>query len=190
MANVKKIWTAKIATAATVYAIVRREADLYRLDDADGLTFASAPADPYLSLAEDAVIKGLYEVSENRAAWDPGAYKAFIYTQAGASPAPASDTLADTMDFWISGDRICVDFPFEQGVVATDASNAANAFKTDLLSTTNDYCKDSFLKFVSGALVNQTRRILSYNGTSKVLTVTSAFTGIPADGVEFFIVNQ
>ena len=63
MANAKKIILDWSETAKTVYAIVRREADGYRLNDADG-AFASVPADPYISLAEDSVIKGRYEVSD------------------------------------------------------------------------------------------------------------------------------
>jgi hypothetical protein len=80
MANVKKLGTINIATGASVYCIVRREADGFMLDDADG-TFSAAPADPYLALTEDAVIKGLYEVSESRTVWNQGRYKAFFYNQ-------------------------------------------------------------------------------------------------------------
>jgi hypothetical protein len=57
MPNTKKISMGWSETGKTVYAIIRREADSFRLNDADG-AFATAPADPYLSLAEDAVIKG------------------------------------------------------------------------------------------------------------------------------------
>ncbi len=92
MPNTKKISLAWSETGKTVYAIIRREADLFRLNDADG-TFTAAPADPYLSLAEDAVIKGLYEVSEARAAWNNGNYFIFIYRQTGANPVPASDMM-------------------------------------------------------------------------------------------------
>jgi hypothetical protein len=81
MANVKKLGTTKVVTGSTVYCIIRREADLFLLDDADG-AFAAFPTDPYLSLAEDSVIKGLYEVSESRMAWEPGRYKVFFYKQA------------------------------------------------------------------------------------------------------------
>ena len=189
MANIKLLRTTKIITASTVYAIVRRESDLYRLNDGDG-AFAAAPADPYLSLSEDSVIKGLYEVSESRTAWVAGRYQAFIYKQSGGSPAPASDTLSEMLDFYLVGDRICVDFPYEFGKVVADGGNGATAFVTDLSSTTNTYCKDSYLKFVSGALINQQKRISAYNGTSKLVTLSSAFTETPAANDEFFIVNQ
>ena len=189
MANVKKLSTTKIVTGTTVYCIVRREIDLYRLDDGDG-SFAAAPADPYLSLTEDSVIKGLYEVSESRAAWNAGRYKVFVFTQAGGSPVPASDTLDDVMDFYVVGDQIAVDFPYEYGKVVADAGNGAASFVTNLLSSVDTYCKDSYLKFVSGTLINQQKRISAYNGTSKLVTVSSAFTATPSADDEFFIVNQ
>jgi len=92
MPNTKKISQPWSETGKTVYTIIRREVDLFRLNDADG-TFTAAPADPYLSLAEDAVIKGLYEVSEARMAWNDGNYFIFIYRQTGANPVPASDMM-------------------------------------------------------------------------------------------------
>ncbi len=92
MPNVKKISLPWSETGKTVYAIIRRELDTFCLDDADG-SFAAAPADPYLSLAEDGTIKGLYEVSESRAAWNDGNYLIVIYRQSGAGPVPASDQI-------------------------------------------------------------------------------------------------
>ncbi len=92
MPNTKKISLAWSETGKTVYTIIRREVDLFRINDADG-SFTAAPADPYLSLAEDAVIKGLYEVSEARTAWNNGNYFIFIFRQTGANPVPASDMM-------------------------------------------------------------------------------------------------
>jgi len=192
MANVKKIGTSKIVPGNIVYCIVRREADGFRLDDADGLTFAAAPADPYVSLTEDSVIKGLYEVSESRVAWNDGRYKVFIYVQSGASPAPVNDALFDQMDFWVLGDQVVNVVPWESGTVVTDASNSIISFKTDLSSTVDGYCNGSFVKFTSGALINQTKKISTpgYGGTSKLIQVTSGFTEIPAVGDTFIIINQ
>jgi len=190
MANVKKLFTPKIATGATVYAIIRREADGYYLNDADG-AFANAPADPYLSLTEDATIAGYYEVSESRTAWEMGRYKVFIYNQVGGTPAPATDApIADFMDFDIIGDRLITLFPFEGAKVETDAGNSATAFMTSLPSATNSYCVGSFLKFASGNLVEQQRKVINYDGATGVVTVASAFTETPAAGDEFFLVNQ
>ena len=191
MANVKKLGTTKILTGATAYCIVRREVDGYLLDDADGLSFAAAPADPFLSLTEDGTIKGLYEVSESRAAWDQGWYKVFFYTQAGGSPVPASDTLDDLTDLFVAGDLIFLsDFPYEYGAVATSVANTAQTFATTLTSAVSDYCVGQYVKFVSGNLINQIRRITTYNGTLKTVTVSSTFTETPADDDEFILVNQ
>ena len=103
MPNVKKITLDWSETGKTIYCIIRREADGYRLNDADG-AFASNPADPYLSLSEDTVIKGRYEVSESRQAWNDGNYSIAIYKQAGGSPAPASDTIIGTGSLYIISD--------------------------------------------------------------------------------------
>ena len=103
MPNAKKIISDWSETAKTVYCIIRREADGYLLDDADG-TFGAAPADPYLSLAEDATIKGRYEASEARTAWNDGRYTIAVYKQAGGSPAPASDTVIGTGEIDIVSD--------------------------------------------------------------------------------------
>lgn len=189
MANVKKLSTAKIVTGSTVYCIIRREVDGYYLNDADG-AFANAPADPYDELTEDGTIKGLYEISESRTAWEPGWYKVFFYKQAGGSPAPASDTLDESQDLIVVGDRVATNFPFEYAKVATDAGNGATSFKTDLTSTVDSYCVGSYLKIASGTLINEVRRISAYNGTSKVVTLSAALTATPADAVEFYIVNQ
>lgn len=103
MANIKRIFLDWSETGITVYCIIRREVDDYRLDDADG-NFAAAPADPYLSLVEDAVIKGRYEIDESRITWDDGRYTFTFYKQAGGSPVPASDTVIGTGELYIESD--------------------------------------------------------------------------------------
>jgi hypothetical protein len=103
---------------------------------------------------------------------------------------PASDTLPDSIDLLVVGDQIATNFPFQYAKVATDAGNGANVFKTDLTSTVDSYCVGSYLKVASGTLINEVRRISAYNGTTKTITLSSAFTAAPADGVEFYIVNQ
>ena len=89
MPNTKK-FVAYDTTAKTVYGIIERQVDSYRLDDANG-AFTAAPADPYVSFTEHTVIKGEYVLSESRTAWNDGLYKCTMYEQAGGSPAPVSD---------------------------------------------------------------------------------------------------
>jgi hypothetical protein len=92
MANVKRITADYGVTGHTVYAIIRREADKYLLNDADG-SFGAAPADPFLSLSEDGTIKGRYEVDESRTVWNDGTYDIVAYNQVGVGPVPAADTM-------------------------------------------------------------------------------------------------
>lgn len=103
MANPKDIIADWSQTGLTVYCIIRREVDDFRLDDADG-SFAAAPADPYLSLTEDSVIKGRYEVAESRTVWDDGLYTVAVYRQSDASPVPVSDIIIGTGKLYIKDD--------------------------------------------------------------------------------------
>lgn len=104
MPNVKKIIANWNETEETVYCIIRREADDFRLDDSDG-SFTTSPADPYLALTEDAVIKGRYEVEESRTEWDDGRYTVAAYKQDGGAPVPTDDTMIASGEIFISDDE-------------------------------------------------------------------------------------
>jgi len=78
----------------------------------------------------------------------------------------------------------------ETGAIVSDAGNSATFFVTNLTSAVSDYCVGSFLKFTSGTLINQVRRITSYSGTNFSIGVSSAFTGTPAAADMFIIINQ
>lgn len=99
----KKISVPHNETAITVYCIIKRNVDGYLLNDADG-TFGSSPADPYVSFTEHSVIKGLYEVTENRAVWNNGRYFIVAYKQIGGSPVPTNDTVIAAGDYIIKND--------------------------------------------------------------------------------------
>lgn len=118
----KKIIQDWSETGKTAYCIIRRESDNYRLNDADG-SFAFNPADPYLTLTEDSVIKGRYEASESRTAWGDGIYTVVVFKQTGGSPAPVSDTIIGSGELYIVNDI----------EIALDASVAAVKAKTDNL---------------------------------------------------------
>lgn len=107
MANAKKFQLA-YPTGRTIYAIIVRHADDYRINDADG-AFASAPADPYITVTENGTLKGLYELSENRAAWADGSYSILFYEQLGGSPALATDWLALLFTFDSKNDAVLSD---------------------------------------------------------------------------------
>ncbi len=104
MPNTKKE-TFIYQTGLILWAEVTREADEYQLNDADG-SFASAPADPYIGLAEHATIKGRYPFSDNRSAWDDGYYTISVHEQIGASPSRTDDALIIADIFYIQSDQI------------------------------------------------------------------------------------
>jgi hypothetical protein len=78
----------------------------------------------------------------------------------------------------------------QSGAVVADGGNSATTFVTDLTESTTDYWKDAFLRITSGALINQVKKITAYDGTTKAVTVSGGFTGTPAAGVTFEIVNE
>jgi hypothetical protein len=76
------------------------------------------------------------------------------------------------------------------GAVVADPANGASGFKTDLTEVADDYWLNAWVKFTSGALINQIRKIEHYNGTSKVLMLTFPFTSTPAGGDPFELVVE
>lgn len=76
------------------------------------------------------------------------------------------------------------------GAVATDGSNSATSFKTDLSSAVDNFWNDALLLITSGALAGQVKKITDYDGTSKFVTVETGFTSTPADAVTFAIINR
>lgn len=76
------------------------------------------------------------------------------------------------------------------GSVISDEGNTSSTFKTDLSSTTDDYCERAWVRFTNGDLINQVSRISAYNGTTKFLAVWDAFTAAPSDGDDFEIINE
>ena len=125
MAENKRITLPWDTTGLTVYCIIRRESDGFRMDDADG-SFVESPADPYVSLTEDAVIKGLYELDESRTVWDDDRYITAIYNRVGGSEAPSSDTIIGAGELAIKDDlEVFLDIP-----IPTVAEIWSNATRT------------------------------------------------------------
>jgi len=82
--------------------------------------------------------------------------------------------------------------PVVAKTVVADAGNTGISFKTDLPETLDNYWKDTFASFAAGALAGQVKKVLAYNGTTKVLTVGPApgFTGPPSPGDVFVLINR
>ncbi len=79
---------------------------------------------------------------------------------------------------------------------AVTGTLSATAFTTNLASSTNDFYKDALIKFVSGSLAGQVKKIGAYNGTSKLITlatidgVQQSFTAAPANADAFRVLNE
>ena len=132
MAENKRITLDWDTTGLTVYCIIRREVDDFRMDDADG-SFAASPADPYAGLIEDTVIKGRYELDEARTVWDNGRYTIAIYNQASGSPAPASDTIIGTGELSIKDDlEVILSAPAATEATLDAHETARASMQTDL----------------------------------------------------------
>jgi hypothetical protein len=77
-----------------------------------------------------------------------------------------------------------------RGAVVSDAGNTASAFKTNLTSSESDAYKDLLLLFLDGVNKDQVKRCSGYNGTTKVVSASAAFTDPPAAGDKFRILNR
>ncbi|NLA45492.1 MAG: hypothetical protein GX869_07605 [Candidatus Cloacimonetes bacterium] len=89
----------------SLYCIVRKEINQYILDVTDGI-FKSSPINPYFTMTENAIIKGLYEINEARTLWEDGNYHVTVFQILGASPNPATDDKIGEGDIFITNDYI------------------------------------------------------------------------------------
>jgi len=93
-------------------------------------------------------------------------------------------------------DSFCFVPGIDGGRVALDGSNSATSFKVTragdgagaVLDTTDDAAKN-LLRFVSGALAGQIRKITAYNSSTGFVTVDAAFTTTPSDDDAFVLVS-
>ena len=76
------------------------------------------------------------------------------------------------------------------GLIVANVGNTTQVFDTDLATATDDFYTDSEILFVSGDNEGQVRRIIGYNGTTKIITVDEPFANIPATLDEFYIVPR
>lgn len=86
---------------------------------------------------------------------------------------------------WI--DEVQTDPVFGTYATVVDTSPAANAFKTSLASSVDDFWRDQLIVFLNGNLAGQCRLTSAYDGSSAKLTVAQ-FTQAPANGDKFYLV--
>ena len=89
----------------SLYCIVRQEINQYILDVTDGI-FKSSPINPYFTMTENAIIKGLYEINEARTLWEDGNYHCSVFQKKGTSPDPTIDDKIGEGDIFITNDYI------------------------------------------------------------------------------------
>lgn len=107
--------------------------------------------------------------------------------QAGLATASALTTVDTVVDSILA--RLST-LPTKTGAVVDDAANSATTFETDLTESADDHYKDCLLKFTSGSLAEQVKKITAYNGTTKFVTVSGGFTAEPTAADTFEIVNE
>lgn len=77
----------------------------------------------------------------------------------------------------------------EIATIVSDALNTPVTFKTSLLSSVNDYYIDQIVVVEFPGNIRIARRVSAYNGTTKFVTVSSAFPAIPSTGQMCAIVS-
>lgn len=109
-------------------------------------------------------------------------------------PPTATEIATAVWQFLLSGvsagDALTRTAPTTAGSVISYAGNTASAFRTDLTETVADHWKDAIVSFSSGALLGQVKRVIAYDGTTKLLTVSGGFTSAPETSATFILVNR
>jgi len=125
----KKIIIDYPVTGDTLYCLIRRESDDFLLNDADG-AFAVSPADPYVTLTENSVIKKRYELLENRTVWADGVYSIMSFKMVGGSPNLINDNLVGSGSMVVYSDIEVIQSNAQQinDVLSTD--HGAGAWDT------------------------------------------------------------
>lgn len=76
-----------------------------------------------------------------------------------------------------------------RGSVVADGGNTALTFKTNLASSINDFYKDMILKFTSGTMSGELKKVAAYDGTTNFITVQGGFTAAPSAADNFDLIN-
>jgi hypothetical protein len=94
--------------------------------------------------------------------------------------APGSDPVDQSLH--TSGDP--------SGSVVADGANTTSQFKTDLIQVADDYWRGVYLLMTTGPIDNQLKRVIAYDGTTKVITLFETLTDVPTAGDRFVLINK
>lgn len=80
----------------------------------------------------------------------------------------------------------------KEGVISedgsiNDTSATTTSFVTNLTNATDGFYHDKMIVFTSGSLSGQARHVENYNGTTKQITVSQAFSFAPSNGDDFLL---
>lgn len=139
--------------------------------------------------------RGFVEVS---ATWAPGLYRFDLHnTPLVTNEDQGGNFVIVTVKFDnVIAESVLINFtpepPIDEIEVVADAGNDAESFKVDsAFSKPNDALIDAFLTFRSGALIGQTKEIIDWDDTSKIITVVApGFSGTPAALDRALIINR
>lgn len=109
----------------------------------------------------------------------------------------ATETAGEVWDSLLSAHNVAGSFgkavrQLKEGVISqdgqvSDPSATSTSFVTNLSESTDGFYHDKVIVLVSGNLAGQARHIEDYNGTTKGITVSQAFTSAVPNGSEFLI---
>ena len=75
------------------------------------------------------------------------------------------------------------------GLVVSDAGNSTLQFKSDRTESTTGYWINTLCMMMTGALAGQVQKVSAYDGETKIVTVSAAFTGTPAPGDTYQLIS-
>ena len=175
MANAKEIKASYAVTGVTIQVRIKREADGYLLNDADG-TFAAAPGDSLVDLTEHATLKGLYEKSESRTAWNDGKYTVTAYVSTDLNTIVASGQI------YILGDKevelsLLQNGGYEGGAVWIDETNGSAGTESYVNGTKHNPVDNWADALVLAAALNLRKFYCPVTATAVSITLTASFVG-------------
>ena len=76
------------------------------------------------------------------------------------------------------------------GEVVADAGNSTTQFKSTITGETANFVRYAWVLFYDGALQYEAQPVATYDGTTGIFTVASAFTATPAAGTKFILIGR